>query len=80
MSDLHEKMLKDMQLRGFSPHTQRTYLNHLLRFESFFKKPAQHLGSENLRSFLLHLIATKQFSGEYVDSVYSGLKFFYEKL
>ncbi|MGD8401650.1 MAG: tyrosine-type recombinase/integrase [Bacillota bacterium] len=79
MSDLHEKMLKDMQLRGFSLHTQRTYFNHLLRFESFFKKPAQILDSEDLRSFLLYLIATKQFSGEYVDSVYSGLKFFYEK-
>jgi integrase/recombinase XerD len=79
MSNFHDKMLQDMQLRGFSPYTQRTYLNHLLRFESFFKKPAEQLGSAELRSFLLHLIATKRFSGEYVDSFYSGLKFFYEK-
>jgi site-specific recombinase XerD len=72
-------MLNDMQLRGFSLKTQRTYFNHLLRFEAFFKQPAENLNSKDLRTFLLHLIATKQFSGEYVDSVYSGLKFFYEK-
>jgi len=38
MSKLHDKMLQDMQLRGFSPSTQRTYLNNLQRFESFFQK------------------------------------------
>jgi integrase/recombinase XerD len=79
MSKLHDKMLQDMQLRGFSPNTQRTYLNHLRRFETFFQKPAKQLNQEDLRNYLLHLITTKKVSGEYVDSVYSALKFFYEK-
>lgn len=78
MSNLHDKMLKDMQLRGFSPNTQRTYLKHLRYFETFFQKPAKQLGQEDLRNFLLHLITVKKVSGEYVDSVYSALKFFYE--
>ena len=39
MSKLHDKMLQDMQLRGFSPNTQRTYLNNLHHFELFFPKP-----------------------------------------
>ena len=78
MSKMHEKMLQDMQLRGFSPNTQRTYFNHLRHFETFFQKPAKQLGQEDLRSYLLHLITVKKVSGEYVDSVYSALKFFYE--
>ena len=78
MSNMHDKMLKDMQLRGFSPNTLRTYLNHLRYFETFFQKPARQLGQEDLRNFLLHLITVKKVSGEYVDSVYSALKFFYE--
>ena len=78
MLKLHDKMLQDMQLRGFSPNTQRTYLNHLRHFEKFFQKPAKQMGVENLRNYLLHLITVKKVSGEYVDSVYSALKFFYE--
>lgn len=78
MSNLHDKMLQDMQLRGFSPNTQRTYLNHLRHFEKYFQKPATQLGVDDLRNYLLHLITVKKVSGEYVDSSYSALKFFYE--
>ena len=79
MSKLHDKMLQDMQLRGFSPSTRRTYLSNLHRFESFFQKTAEYLSTDDLRNYLLHLITFKKVSGEYVDSVYSSLKFFYEK-
>jgi integrase/recombinase XerD len=79
MSKFHDKMLQDMQLRGFSPSTQRTYLSNLHRFESFFQKPAENLNTDDLRNYLLHLITLRKVSGEYVDSVYSSLKFFYEK-
>ena len=68
MSDLHEKMLKDMQLRGFSLHTQRTYFNHLLRFESFFKKPAQILDSEDLRDVRQALLAAEPEAALYLLS------------
>ena len=79
MSELHDKMLQDMQLRGFSPNTQKTYLKNLQLFEKFFQKPARQLNQDDLRNYLLHLITVKKVSGEYVDSVYSSLKFFYEK-
>jgi site-specific recombinase XerD len=78
MSQFHDKMLQDMQLRGFSPNTRRTYLNNLYRFESFFQKPAEYLSSDDLRNYLLHLITMKKSSGEYIDSIYSSLKFFYQ--
>lgn len=79
MSKFHDKMLQDMQLRGFSPNTQKTYLKNLQLFEKFFQKPARQLNQEDLRNYLLHLITVKKVSGEYVDSAYSALKFFYEK-
>jgi integrase/recombinase XerD len=79
MSKLHDKMLQDMQLRGFSPSTKRTYLSNLHRFELFFQKPAENLDTDDLRNYLLQLITVRKVSGEYVDSVYSSLKFFYEK-
>ena len=50
MSELHDKMLQDMQLRGFSPNTQKTYLKNLQHFEKFFQKPAKQLCQEDLRN------------------------------
>ena len=79
MSNLHDKMLKDMQLRGFSPHTQYKYLMNLKSFETHFSKPAQQMGQEELRDFLHYLIREKQVSSSYVNSVYSALKFFFVK-
>lgn len=51
MSIFHDKMLQDMQLRGFSPNTQRTYLKNLQQFEKFSQKPAQQLSNDDLRGF-----------------------------
>jgi integrase/recombinase XerD len=41
------------------------------------KKPAESLNTDDLRNYLLHLITIRKVSGEYVDSVYSSLKFFF---
>ena|GEM_PF-1453997 len=79
MSNLHDKMLKDMQLRGFSPRTQYQYLKNLKSFETHFSKPAQQMGQDELRDFLHYLIGEKQVSSSYVNSVYSALKFFFTK-
>lgn len=64
MSKLHDKMLQDMQLRGFSPNTQKTYLKNLQHFEKFYQAPAKQLNQEELRNYLLHLITVKKVSGE----------------
>ena len=74
---LHDKMLKDMQLRGFSPNTQYRYLMNLKSFETHFGKPAQQMGQDELRDFLHYLIREKKVSSSYVNSVYSALKFFF---
>ena len=77
MSNLHDKMLKDMQLRGFSPRTQYRYLMNLKSFETHFGKPAQQMSQDELREFLHYLIQVKQVSSSYVNSIYSALKFFF---
>lgn len=47
MSKMHDKMLQDMQLRGFSLNTQKTYLKNLQLFEKFFQKPARQLNQDD---------------------------------
>ena len=77
MSNLHDSMLKDMQLRGFSPKTQYRYLMNLKLLETHFGRSAQQMGQDELRDFLHYLIREKQVSSSYVNGVYSALKFFF---
>lgn len=77
MSNLHKRMLKDMQLRGFSPKTQYRYIMNLKSFEKYFSQPAENMGQDELRDFLHYLINDKKVSSSYVNGVYSALKFFY---
>ena len=54
MTRLRQRMLEDMQLRNFSPHTQDTYLSVVARFARHFGKSPEHLGPEQVRAYLLH--------------------------
>lgn len=53
MTNLHDKMVEDMQLKGFAHSAQRTYLKNLRHFENFFQKPAKQLEQEELDRYTL---------------------------
>ena len=40
MTELRERMLDDMHIRNFSPHTQRCYIRHVQGFAEHFKTPS----------------------------------------
>jgi len=77
MSDLKEKMLMDMQLRGFSPKTQTAYLAYVKRFEEYFGKSTILLDENHIREFL-HQAISRGLSSSYINSCYSGLRFMFE--
>jgi site-specific recombinase XerD len=49
-------MIDDMRLRNFSAQTQRTYIRYVAGFAMHFGKSPEHLGPEEARTFLLHLV------------------------
>ena len=51
MTALRKRMIEDMQLRNFSPQTQRTYLHHIAGLAQFYQTSPEHLNLEDLRQF-----------------------------
>ena len=56
MTALRQRMIDDMRLRNFSAETQRTYIRYVAAFAKHFGKSPEHLGPEEARTFLLHLV------------------------
>lgn len=56
MTALRQRMIDDMRLRNFSAETQRTYIRYVEAFAKHFGKSPEHLGPEEARTFLLHLV------------------------
>lgn len=56
MSTCYDKMLFEMELRGYSPQTQKHYLNHVRLLEKYMGKPPESITPEEIKLFLHHRI------------------------
>ena len=77
MSKLKEQMKADLQLRGFKPRTQKTYLREVSNLARYFDKSPEELGKEEVKKYLLHLIKDKKLSQGTFKFYVSGIKFLY---
>jgi integrase/recombinase XerD len=77
MSKLKEQMKADLQLRGFKPRTQETYLREVSNLARYFDKSPEELGKEEVKKYLLHLIEDKKLSQGTFKFYVSGIKFLY---
>lgn len=56
MTALRQRMIDDMRLRNLSAQTQRTYIRYVAAFARHFGRSPEHLGPEEARAFLIHLV------------------------
>jgi site-specific recombinase XerD len=56
MTPLRRRMIEDMRLRNLAPRTIETYVDRVAAFARHFGTSPEHLGSEHIRAFLLHLV------------------------
>jgi site-specific recombinase XerD len=78
MTPLRQRMLEDMRIRNFSPHTQGQYIRRVAQFARHFGKSPDQLGLDDVRSYLVHLTERGVKSGV-LSQVLTGLRFFYMK-
>ena len=71
------KLKFDVELRGFSKHTQAEYYTKVKLFQDHFDKPATELDVEDVRKFLHYLTTVKKLAPETVNTYNSGLRFLY---
>ena len=76
MTPLRLRMIQDLQIRNFSPHTTQAYVRYVRRFAEHFGRSPDQLGPEDIRSFQVHL-KDEGASCATLIQVVSALRFFY---
>ncbi len=79
MSALYERMIQDMQLRGFSPRTQEAYARAVRKLADHYHKSPDLVTEEELRQYFLHCTNVSRWSRVACTIALCGVKFFYEQ-
>lgn len=77
MTEMRRRMEEELKLRGCSPRTSRTYLSWVTRFAAHYHRAPEQLGSEEVRGFLVELLAEGKLSRSSLVQAFCALKFFY---
>jgi integrase/recombinase XerD len=77
MTPIRQRMIEDMQLRNFSPHTQEAYVRAVAHFTKHFMLPPQTLTADQVRQYLLHLVQERHVSWSLYNQARCALQFFF---
>jgi site-specific recombinase XerD len=73
-------MIKEMELRGMSPATKKSYLVCCRVFVAYFMKSPEQLQAEDVKTFLLHLMRERKAGPASVRVYVAALRFLYRKV
>lgn len=76
MGKMRDLMEGELKLRGYSERTIRAYVSAVRKFVEFHHRPPERMGAEEIRSYLLHLVAGQR-SRSLLVQAECGLQFFY---
>ncbi len=78
MTVLRQRLIDDLQLRGFSPRTQQAYVQAVARYARHFKASPDKLGPEEVRRDLLYLVNERHVAWSTYNVTLCALRFFYQ--
>jgi len=76
MTEMRRRMEEELKLRGYSPRTRASYVLWVRRLAEHYHRGPEHLGAEEVRAFLVHLLEQKLSRSSLVQA-FCALKFFY---
>ncbi|MCK9400737.1 MAG: phage integrase N-terminal SAM-like domain-containing protein, partial [Bacteroidales bacterium] len=74
MSTLRKQLIQQMQLKGYSPVTIKTYVSNIAQIASFYNTPADLLTVDQIRDYILLNITGKKLSKSWMNSTISAVK------
>jgi len=77
MTPLRRRMIEDMEMRNFSPHTVRIYLERVAAFAKHFGRSPERTRKADVRAYLVHLVQKKHVSWSYYNQAICALRFLY---
>ena len=79
MTPLRKQMLEDLQLKGYSPSTQDSYVRGVERLAKYYKKSPALITEEELRDYFLYMKLEKRYARSTATITLCGIKFLYER-
>ena len=77
MTPLRRRMIDDLILRNRAPRTIQTYTEWVADYAQYFDISPEHLGPEQVRSYLLHLVQERHLSWCCYNQARYALQFLY---
>jgi integrase/recombinase XerD len=78
MTPLRQRMIEDLQLKGYSPRTQEAYVRAVRKLAEHFHRSPDRITEEQLREYFLFLTNEKKHSRSTVTIALCGIKFFFD--
>lgn len=79
MTPLRQRMIHDLQLRGYSDRTVEAYVRAVAQLAQFHHASPDQLGEEQIRQYLLHLSTVQKVARGTHTIALCGIKFFYQE-
>jgi len=77
MTELRSKMIRDLEINGFSNATQKAYIRHIRDLAKYHKKSPDDLSLEDLYQYQYYLTKEKNYSSSYYNQAVAAMKFLY---
>jgi site-specific recombinase XerD len=79
MTALRQRMIEDLQLRGYAERTVAAYVAVVARLAQHYRRAPDQLTEGELRAYLLHLTRERKLARASFTQALCGLRFFYEQ-
>ena len=77
MSELRKRMIRDMELRNFSPTTQRGYLRAVTGLAEYYHRSPDRISTEEIRDYVVYLLSERKVAVGTCHAIITALRFFY---
>jgi integrase/recombinase XerD len=80
MTLLRQKLIDEIQLRGFSINTQYSYVRSVAALAQFYHRSPERIADEEIKAYLLHLLRVRKLAVSSIIVAVSALRFFFGQI
>jgi len=80
MTPLRQKLIDEIQLRGYSQSTQTNYVHWVAKLAQFYDRSPDKISDPEIKAFLVHLLRALKLTSSTLIVAVSALRFFFGKV
>ena len=77
MSELRDRMIRDMTVRGFAPRTHKAYIAAVVRLAKHYRRSPAEITNDEVQTYLAHLINERKLSWSTCSQAANAFRFLY---